>query len=574
MSEDLAPTWVIGSIDLTEYPFSVDRDNTVDIGEPDMIVESLTSQLADGDIERTVRHGNRTYVLPIYIEGPTLADVADAEALLRAELRSSGLTLTHNPGDSWAVDSVYEVQTARMSPSRDDTHESHLIRKWTLTLTCAPFARSAGLTTVETLPVPVSPTTTTFDTCDSATGWTATVNGAAVAVDLAWEAGSVSVKETLAPGPQTLTLTRTGAVDFTPTRYLVADIGYYSSLGALPVTCVADGSVLPLLEQRLIAPGSYRYTYDSGGVDAASLTFSSYTEPDYADLKIRSLVRTDMPPAITPRQLLRTLEVGGTERTAGSLKISAPDGTSALQLVLVSSWPENGSGFAPPLRRWRVGGNTETPNAGTFSGKAEPLGPAYSYFDVPIASLPPGTYQLMALMRASVAGSYNVESVIQSRHNGVTLGETTWGTGGTETVSFPFANDWKLVPMGVYGAPIVAAKAGEFRILIKTPGTTVVDYDEAWLFPVDDDCALSAILTPEPHLWLDSPDLTSRVPKTWEGEEADKSDGHWPVNGIHTMGSHVFTPGRTSVFTAGFGVDYPEVELTYHKRWHSNAAED
>ena len=90
MSEDLVPTWVIGGIDLTEYPFRVDRDNTVDIGEPEMVVESVASQLADGDLERAVRHGNRTYVIPIYIEGPTLADVADAEALLRAELRRNG----------------------------------------------------------------------------------------------------------------------------------------------------------------------------------------------------------------------------------------------------------------------------------------------------------------------------------------------------------------------------------------------------------------------------------------------------------------------------------------------------
>lgn len=534
--------------------------------------EVITSLLSDGDLVRTTRFGNRQVTFPVEITGPDLASLAHGEAALRREI-GRGNTLTWEAPD-YAVPTVFDVIDSSMEQVFNDLDDLHRVRTFNLTLTCAPFARSASMTTVAALEVAAG-ATTVVDTCDSATGWESFINGSpAGPPDPAWLgiSGGLWVYEIFEPGPQTLTLTRTGSFSVATTPYIVARLRSGQAMASVTASAVLDGTTqsLPLLSKRKVSgTNEHEYVFQAVGTTVTSLSFTSYSLPDYADFGVFDVTRTNQPPGQTPRQPSRIIDVGGTERTPGSLRISAPDGASPLNLTLVATWPDNGSGFSPPLRRWRTLGNTETTTAATFSGKTEPLWPNYVMHDIPVESLPDGTYQLMGLLRAGTTGDYRVESLIQSRHDGVTLGETTWG----ETVTLP-AGQWMLIPMGHYRVPIVAAKAGEFRIGAKTPDGAGVEYDELWLFPMEEDCALTAVLPPEPHLWLDSADLETRVPQVFEGGSADKSDAHWPRNGVYTMGHHVFTPGRTAVFTATHGVDWPNVTLTYHKRWHSNAAEE
>lgn len=424
MSTQLTPTWQVGDVHLTEYPYSVDRDNAVEIGEPEMVVESLTSMLADGDIDRVVRHGNRVYVIPCYIEGPDLISVAEAEATLRRELKRQGLVLTHDPGDGFAPASAYEVLTAQMTPERSDTHETHLLRKWTLTLTCAPFARSVD--PVEVSAFAAGSTTVSVDTCDVTTGWTGTRGGVPESPTTFWEAGAVSVAEfASATGfpPETWTLTRTGAIDTSTTPYIKAEVKTLSTDGGQPldVSVFVDGVPLPALEVSKLADGSgyFRMVFDAsafGSIPSITFTHTSAAgSHKWQGLFVRQVSRTDVAPNITARQVTRLIDVGGTERTQGSLKVSSPDGETALGLTLVATWPEMGVGFSPPLRRWRVSGNGATADSNTYSGAYEPISPSFVAHDVSVSSLPEGTYQLLGLLRSTAGGAHTVEPNLHTK---------------------------------------------------------------------------------------------------------------------------------------------------------------
>ena len=253
MSLDLIPDWIVGDLSLTAHPYSVDADSTVDVGDPEARVVEMESMALDGDYEEVSGYGNRVYSLTVYVEGPSLGEVAQAEAVLRRELRRRDLTLTHDPGDSLSVPSVYEVWHASMAFQREDRHEAHVLRKFRLELTCSPFARSASPTTVAALAVPGAASTVVIDTCDSATGWTGTRGSRATVPaegpSTAWEAGAVGVAELdlYTTSPEVWTMTRTGAVDFSATPYLVAEVRTLAADVGEPMDVTAEVDSAPPL---------------------------------------------------------------------------------------------------------------------------------------------------------------------------------------------------------------------------------------------------------------------------------------------------------------------------------------
>lgn len=575
MSVDLVPHWQIGDVVLTSYPFGVDADSTVDVGEPEMIVETVPSQMADGDTERVLRHGNRTYRLEFYIEGPTLGALAESEALLRAQLRRPLIPLLHDPGDGLSPSSVYEVQTAQLTPQRRDDHEAHLVRKFTLTLTCAPWARSADAVTVDALAVPGSETLVSVDTCDSTTGWTGTRSGASYPVSAALTPGSVSVAEldSSVTSPETWTLTRTGSVDFTVTPYLVVEARTLTQGSDERVSASVDGVDLPMLEQREMSDGSgySKITFDATGFGLQpSIRFSHTSKAGSAwqGLFIRQVSRSDAPPKITARQITRIIETGGTERTPASIHVESENGTDALGLTIVHTCPDDGSGYSPSLQRWRTVGQTRVPDVTAYSGNYELINVTSWIAEVPTSALPEGAYTLMARLRCQTAStvriSYSTSTIFPdtTTQQGFTLGQVDH--------SFAVANEWELVPLAVLSLPSVRTSAGRVQVALQveaaTPETTL---DEAWLFRADDDCALTIVETDTPNLWLESPDLSSSVPRVWVGDDIG-SRVH-PGTGLMAMGAHVLSQPGTSVFTAAF-TDYPRTSSTHYWRWHSNAA--
>lgn len=580
ISVDLVPEWKVNDLSLTDYPYSVDRESEVEIGEPEVEIVTVSGGLADGDIEQESHTGNRTYVIPLYIEGPTMADLAENEAALRRELKKAGVLLSHNAGDGFAPTSVYEVFTARLVHARDDTHESHLIRRYTLTLRCSPWARSADLTTIEALEA--AGTATTVDACNSATGWTGKVNGVNFgAADPAWlgSSGSVWAYDLFDPGPQLIELTRAGTFSITSPYLKIVTRG--NEPAVTTATATVDGVVTEL---QLIAQykttadiDGYAFVFEISGTSVSSLTVANYSQATPSAFGVSDVAFIATPPSIAPRQITRVLHVGGTERTPASIHVASPDGTTDLGLVIVSTTPSRYPevGFHPAMSRWYLSG-TRTADASSVSGYRFRLDNGFMAAQAPAISFPEGGYQMAALMAASVEGTYEVVSLVQTRKAGTILKE--WSN--TEVVHlFPSPN-WGLVDMGVPRLPILRAESGTDVVLAvkvrQTNGADLVgvtvEAQDAWMLPVDDGCGLEITLTDKANLWMDSPSTSSGVPVVLEGDNADRTGATFPLRGARSS-AHVLSPGMTGITVITSISDYPAVSASYYKRWHSNAAE-
>jgi hypothetical protein len=581
----------LGALLLTEsqpdadhyFTFTVLADN-LGFGVAQGVREVVTSLLSDGDLVRTTRYGNREVSFAVMIEGPSLGSLAHGEAALRAEI-GRGNTLTWQAPDVLSVPTAFEVIDSEMSQTFDDLDELRRRRVFVVTLTCAPFARSAEMSTVAAMDS--GTTTVVVDTCDATTDWTGTRGGVAEAVSGFYEAGAVAVAEVSNVDgfpPENWTLTRTGSIDLTSTPLLVVEMTTLSAKGGAPleIECYAassaSGSPLPILAVRKLTDGSghFQVTFDGTGLGViAAVTFAHTSAPGYGHtwqgILVRNVSRADVPPSITTRQLTRIIDVGGTERTPCSLKV-VPGAAEALGLAIVHTSPESGRGYSPSLRQWRVSGNPETSETGSLSGLKEAVTGTPIVAQMPIVSLPEDGYALMAYMRSSAVGTFpltwqartTVDSIYYGGHEGVT------------NAYFPVAGEWTLIPLAVVTLPPVrAAVGGEVQFnLTRTVVDEEIYLDEWWPFRMGDDCALTIVKSDEASfLWLDSPDASSPVPRVWVSNNSDRSDQRHPGAGVIAQGNHVLTPDGTMVFVASTGIELPALSATYYKRWHSNAAE-
>lgn len=566
---DLMPEWKVNDLVLTDYPYSVDADSTVDIGEPEVEVVTIPGSLADGDLEREIRSGNRTYVLSVYIEGPTMGDLAENEAALRRELKKPSVLLTHDPGDGLGFASVYEVQVARMKPDRQDLHESHLIRRVTLTFTCGPFARSVDAVTVPALAYTSG--SVVVDTCDATTGWS---TGIIANTDTLSTSGG-AVWSTDTSGNDAASLYRAASIDVSAHPFFVLEWkATPSAIGFLVLGIPAATNQFPSELRRVaLGDGWFRSTWSVAAGDLNSGFQLSFSGTGVDALGIREVVKSGVLPGTTPRQLSRIIEPGGTERTPASIHVQTESGTGQLTQVIVHTCPEDGSGYSPPLRRWRTVASTGpvTTDATTYSGGYEPIAFVAGGFiaEIPTSALPEGGYTLLARVKLSASAPANVTifyststlfpgSVIQDGF-----------TNGSETITLTDTN-WTLVPITTLSLPSVRTQAGKVQVVLQTSTThSQVYLDEAWLFREDVDCATSITNNPLPHLWLDSPDADSPVSTVWIGDGL--STKVHPSTGLVAQGSHILSPGGTAVFTAAL-VDNPATDATFFERWPNYAA--
>lgn len=585
------PEWTVGDLALTSYPYGVDADSSVDVGEPDMVVEGVSSMIADGDIERVTRHGNRTYVLEVYVEGPSLGELAKHEAALRTELSRSGLTLTHDPGDSLSPASVYEVQTARLTPQRRDEHESHLIRKFVLTLTCAPFARSVlPSTTVAVLPPPETPAATSITTADTTAGFTAVggPNGESNPMTVTDQGSYVQATVEGFAARLRLDYTLSPAVGMIPTPYLVVEVSgseptaWYATVNGesvlmkspVAVRFTASGTrlyVFNILKVKVVNPVSP--VLEAFGMSLNLAAAAARTRS--ITFNVHDVYRTDTIPQGAPLQGARTLEVGGTERTPGSLAISTNDpGTQALGMTIVHTAPDSGSAF--PLRYWRVDGNGQA-SATNMSGKTEPLTSDGVVFDSrPWGSqVTPGNYVLGIRMTASGVGTFRINWTAETLEDATTQ---SYGIlSGTRVFSYDTINTYQWVDLAVVPLPTVRINGGHsIRITLaghSSNGTTPA-FDEAWLFRGDDGCALTVLDGMGDYVWLQSADLNDEgTPTVLAGSNADGFGARYPVGKVRAQGLHEFRPPMMTAFVAS-EAPYPLVEFEHYHRWHSNAADE
>lgn len=579
---DLFPTYTLGDLPLTSYPFAVEFGG--DHGAPETVTELTQTLLADGDLVTLTRHGNREISLVVHVEGPSLGELAANEATLRAECTKVRNDLVFQPGDFDSPASVFEVFSVAMKQPRDDEVEQHLLRRWELVFTCSPFPKSEAVTTVSALPSGGSPSSATIDSCDSALGWTATRSGAPVSATTFWEAGAVGAAEldSSYTAPETWTLTRTGPMDFSVLPYLQAEVrtvSYNGNLSVRAVTSTGTALSLPILSKRNLEAGGDEGSYHEvvclvpGGVTLASVTFvhTSQSGDIWQGLLVRRVGQSNMPPGGFARQTSQVFEVGGTERTPASLRASTTAGFLGTTLIHTTKF--DGSGYSPDMRRWRATGNATSVNADArkITGTWELMRPDPVVSRTPSHSMPRGNYLLVAAIKSDTVAttaplpiSWAVKSVI----SGQTLGNDE----GTGYGWFPVAHELTIIPIASLAAPIVRSGALDVEVHLFNPTSTVTMHVEQWwMFTDDDDSALSIVNTSEGALWLDSPDADSPVPTVWVGPSKPLS--FHPAAGLVAQGSHTFRPGPTLVTTVSDSNDYMSASLEYRKRWHSNAAE-
>lgn len=583
-SVELAPTWVIGSVALTDYPYSVDRESSVDIGEPAMVVEGITSLLADGDLERVVRHGNRVYKLDIYIEGPTLGDLADAEAVLRSELQRTGLELAHDPGDGFSPVSVYEVQTASLTPARRDDFESHLMRRYTLTLTCGPWARSANLVTVDAL-VLGSTTPVTVNNADTVTGWTASlaqyITGAGPVSGPLTVTDQGSYLRAQGSGQQAEVTLRYAAptpVAVTTAPYLLVEMSGDGPPAFRIVVGAGDYAATPIMA-RATTSGTTIYAIDCLALPIATTTINGLMATlgksgnATVTLNVHDVSQSVALPQVTAKQITRVIKVGGTERTPASIHVESRNGTSPLGLTIVHTSPETGAGYSPPLRRWRTSGNTANSASDTFSGAYENIHANPVVFEVPTSSVPAGDYAYCVALASDTVGTFPITWTAQTRRTTAVNGEAEFS--GITPVQFYSVNAWHFVALTPLTLPTMRGGNESFvRLTLDYAGANPpnIIYDDAWIFRLGDDCAVSVVNSVPPHLWLDAPGVTSPVPEVRVGTTASAVDSWNPGPSLFSTGSHILNPAGTALFTATREYDNPAASATFYRRYHSNAA--
>lgn len=567
----------LGSLLLTDdmpeeghgYVFSVLAEGA-SFGVAQGVQEVVRSLLADGDLVRTTRYGNRQVSFRIQVTGPSLAAVAQGEAALRREV-GIGNTLTWQAPDIFAVPTVFEVVDSEMSPSFDDLGELNRSRIFTVTLTCSPFARSAELTTVPAVLVDGTPVTQVVTAADTTTGWTATVFDGVTSTPVAVTDQGDFVRASGTGIALNMSHALAAPVSMAGTPYLIVELS-----GEIPQSFQVG--VQPNLTRmkypvRIVAltGGRRLYALDVGSetVTRIAATFASQT-PRVMAAAFHEVTRSNMLPDVSPRQVARIVDVGGTERTPASLHAYTSSGY--LGRTIVHTTPADESGYTPDLTRWNYSGSDTSPNSGErfITGSWEALQPSPLIARRSADSVPRGDYILMAAMKSSTAGLRAVSYAVKS----ILAGSTVVGNmTGTAYFNFEVADRMEFVPIAAVSAPVVRSEGTldvEIHLSNPSPGATSLFVEEWWLFTDGPDSALSIVGTDEAEMWLESADISSPVPRVWVGN----SNGRFhPNTRLIAQGTHTFRPGLMQVTTISDANDYLEADLSYYKRWHSNAAE-
>lgn len=560
------------------YVFSVLAEGA-SFGVAQGVQEVVRSLLADGDLVRTTRYGNRQVTFRVQITGPSLGALAQGEAALRSEVGRGNL-LTWQAPDLFAAATVFEVIDSEMSQSFADLDELRNRRTFELTLTCSPFARSEDPVTVPALmpPPPGTPVTVTVDNADSVAPWVVQVNrrtglGSAAVVDVG---DGVSFTTAGLYARLALDLTASPA-DTTTTPYVMVEmvssavptfVAYNTSGTALyPVIAMTkalpNGNVLYALrlDGHLIASIGITILSADGGASESAIAASVY-----------DVSRTNVLPVVTTRQATRNIDTGGTERTPASIQVAPRDSGGSLGLAIAHTCRDTRSGYSPALRQYRVSGNTVTADSTLVSGAREAVGTTPVVAQVPIVALPEGEYAVVALMRSTVAGTFPIAWQARTAVDGEFLG----GNYALSSATFAAANTWTIVPLDVATLPPVRAGAPAY-VQIQTNrvpvGAEVIEMDEWWTFSIGEDSALTIVNSLARYMWLDSPDSTSAVPRVWVGNSPDRGAAYHPGPGLLAQGNHVLHPEGTAVTVVTSLLQSPVVSATYHRRWHSNAAE-
>lgn len=564
-------------------------------GSHEAVMAVVAALGADGSSSRFERAENAESAFQVQITGPDHLSLAEGEAALRRAFPGNEeiVPLIHRPSDGHSPASVRDIVRGSLAFDFDDLDEasSTPIHTYTVTLEHLPFVRSEFPTVIPATadPVPV-PTTVVVDDCTSATGWTAltykddgtsgssgpifptpvTASGGAVRYTMhsgvigagAWRRGG--------------SIVRTGAVDMSATPYLVAEVSSPSmALYVGGVRVVADLS-------RAIDGGYVRNTYDLSAHPA--ITKLEWAGPDQAwppssprppsvTISVRHIERTDDPnPQGRPRQIARTFEIGGTERSPGSVHIWQRTGSDPLGLTLLHISPSVPGGYDPDLTRWENGAATPTSDPTVPAGRTFPLGGVPSVVaQVPSSAFPEGPYAIGAFIKSGIAQSVTFTTTVA----GSIPGSTVFREIRQQSKRVTFAADtWTYVSLAMETLPALRGPMGGTWVAVSSTGAaSSLTLGGWWAFSARDGCSLSIADGEQPHLWFDSPEVGSGA-DVWMSATASRMDGYSAPGAIVDAGLPVLSPGPVTAYVVTKDADNAASDHTHYQRWTWHAADD
>lgn len=552
-------------------------------GSHEAVLSVVRTIGADGSSVREEGADNAETTFRVMIEGVHHAALAEGRAALQRAFpmrtaavgADASVELVYRPSDGLAPAAVRDVVHGAARHEYDDLDEisDPPRRIYAVTLTHLPYVRSEYETTAPALSVGEVTETVVVDTCDSAAGWSSdhgavTASGGTVYAGRSWSGPVV------APDPYTLTMTRAGAVPMSSTPYLLVEAQAATLLPAAPATVslvTDDGTALPPIRSQRLAGDYIQHAFDTTGhtlsavrVQAASTRAS---RDDALFLRIASVARTSNPSG-TARQQMRTLSIGGTERTPGSIHVAQRTGAAPLGPTLIHTSPHEPGGYDPDLLRWATAPGVPDPTVP--AGKTWDLSAADVITFSPSSTYPQGPYVLYAYVRSTTTQSVRFSrTVAGSIPGGTTFREIHQRS---EYVTLT-AGKWTMVSIGLESLPAMRGPLGNTWVVIGCNGAPGVTIGGFWAFAAGDSCSLTIVDAEQPHLYIDSPKV-GEAADVWCSAVADRSNGYYPSGGVVAAGLPVLSAGLTDVYVVTADADNPEIDCTHFRRWPDWPADD
>jgi hypothetical protein len=551
------------------YTFRVVGDDAT-LGDAEQVVSVLMSMLTDGSIIHLDRDDNRQPSFIVEIECPFDDGLALArgEAALRAVCKRP-VELVWGPPQAGALPAVFDVVNSTFDLLYSDLDEGIVVRAYRIGMSALPYARSHEETVFTAEPVPPAdgvPALTTINNCDTTAGWSSpvdTVTDVGSAIRVTGDSGATLLR--------TVGVLTTAAGAFTAKPYVVFEyrLGPYSSMtvrvpdafGGFPLT-----KVISFTQSGGWVQAWWRIPDSVDLDDLTGLVFeqdvSPIPVPAASWFEIRDVSAAASAATVgTNRQLLRNLNIGGTETTQGSIDIVHP--TTDLGDVLVYVRHAGEAPYVPSISPYTTGGVSTPGNVSGLQFSDDTL-----TFVIPADAIPPGEYHVVArINREFVAQPMTVTMTAESRLGGSAVVE---GAPIVNQVTAP-ADTWVLRSLGsitLPPAPIGSSGEVALEIAVTSGGFDAsIEWDEVWLCHEDGTLTIVEGVD-RPRLSIISPNLDNEGNGAiWASEDADLTVAYSVASKCLARDHHDLEPGDNMLLTVTTGVGGAPASATAYKRF-------
>ena len=592
-----------------------------EFGDPEAVIASIASQLADGDLESHDRDGNREAKFYIGIEAdPKAADPGVAIALgqqaLELAIRFTGWApLTWVDVLAGAEPSVMEMTSATVAKEFDDLAEMlQGKRVIAVTVHARPFVRPTDKITIDAPPVPgTSPAAdVALDSGASTTGWTAAgllsgvtnsmVLGASdpvfagQVVGLSKRTFGSSVSQPWVSATRTLSipvdasrplLRITGTVRYRHDATL--HMGYAGTVtvtatGATssPVTVVnlthdpATGDYSILMKQNS-AVSSIKVTYQTPSAFVVSL-YTLWVGVD-AITRTVGLVSGVFTGAFQSRQV----PIYGSQRTELSLGINglntAGDNAALLgEKVLVHTAAAGDDARSKFLSCRTMASTADPADPTAASGASTLLGTTASptTFAFPVAKLLPGEYMVFARLKASSAGIRTLSYASTVSDGTGALGAADPAT-GWYTTPVTAKTSYDIFPIGTLMLPPAGIEDEAAVVSVKVAADTasVVTLDDIWVAHIESgQVTLLDTSGNVSAVRVDAATVDAPQPSVWVGLATSSGTAAMISAGtrIQAFDQHMAAPGLLQISTVTPGCTTSRVSASYYPRYAHDVA--